>query len=106
MEKYRHSTFKRVLIDDLKEGKKYFIDFYVRNRYENRIGIFIKFIEDDFACFKITYYGWALNYYIDDMSYFYEFNSTKEKLQNAMELRAINIILRKVIGDDSFIYSY
>jgi hypothetical protein len=104
MERYRHSTFKRVLIDDLKEGKKYFIDFYVRNRYENRIGIFIKFIKDDFACFKISYYGWVMNYYIDDMSYFYEFNSNKEQIQNAMEQRAINIILRKVIGDESFIY--
>ena len=34
--------------------------------------------------------------------YFYELVSIKNKIQNAMEQRALNIILRRLIGDEMF----
>jgi hypothetical protein len=33
---------------------------------------------------------------------FYEFFSKKEAIQSCMEYRAVNLILRKVIGDETF----
>uniref|UniRef100_A0A6C0ESP7 Uncharacterized protein n=1 Tax=viral metagenome TaxID=1070528 RepID=A0A6C0ESP7_9ZZZZ len=34
----------------------------------------------------------------------YKLNSFKEKIQHAMEQRAINLILQKIIGDKTFTY--
>ena len=105
MGNYKHTSFKNVSIDDLTIGKKYFIKFYVRGRYENRIGIFIKYVNNYFASFKVTYYGWSLDYYLEDTSYFYDFLYKKDKIQYAMELRAINKIIRNVICDETFNYN-
>ena len=37
---------------------------------------------------------------------FYEFFSEKEAIQSCMEHRAVNLILRKVTGDDTFSWFY
>ena len=104
MGKYNHTSFKHVSIDDLTIGKKYFIKFYVRGRYENRIGVFIKYVNNYLAAFNVTYYGWTLGYYLEDTSYFYEFIYKKDKIQGEMELRAINKIIRNITGDETFNY--
>jgi hypothetical protein len=103
---YDNSTFNCLPIDDLERGKKYLVRSYVRGRYENRIGTFLHMS-------KHTYYGYFsvkmpidgyLTYSFNESSYFYDFVYQKDKIQHAMELRAINTILRQVIGDDSFTY--
>jgi len=104
MGKYKYTSFKNVSIDDLTVGKKYFIKFYVRGGYENRIGVFTKYVNNYFASFKIYYYGWELNYFLEDTSYFYDYIYKKNKIQNAMELRAINQIIRNITGDETFNY--
>jgi len=35
---------------------------------------------------------------------YYSLDGQKEKIQEAMEIRAINQVLRKIIGDESFVY--
>jgi hypothetical protein len=103
---YNHSTFNCLSIDDLEEGKKYLVRTCIRNRYITKIGIFI-------GLSKYSYYGYfdvsmpvsgLLRFSFNETSYFYEFVYQKYNIQNAMELRAVNKILRRIIGDDSFTY--
>jgi len=105
-EPYINSDFRIVPIDNLVGGKTYLIRSYVRKKYENKIGKFINLS-------KFSYYGYFnvkmpvngyLKYSFNETSHFYEFIYKKDKIQNAMELRAINQILRQLIGDESFKY--
>lgn len=105
-EPYINSEFKNLLLDDLEEGKIYLIRSFVRKRYENKIGKFINLS-------KFSYYGYfnvkmpvsgVLKYSFNETSHFYEFINKKDKIQYAMELRAINQILRQLIGDELFKY--
>jgi hypothetical protein len=44
--------------------------------------------------------------YINSIEFyiFYELQSQKEKIQEAMERRAVNKILQKIIGDNHFVW--
>ena len=44
-----------------------------------------------------------LRYSFNETSYFYEYILKKEKIQNAMEQKAINQVLQRIIGDELFI---
>uniref|UniRef100_A0A6C0EU19 Uncharacterized protein n=1 Tax=viral metagenome TaxID=1070528 RepID=A0A6C0EU19_9ZZZZ len=105
-EPFNNSTFKCLPIDDLEEGKQYLIRTCVRKRYITKVGTFI-------GLSKYSYYGYFdvrmpvsgfLRFSFNETSYFYDFVSQKYKIQNAMELRAVNKILRRIIGDESFTY--
>jgi len=52
-----------------------------------------------------TYYGTLeMNIVPTYTRKMYKLSLSKEKIQNAMELRAINLILQIIIGDKSFVY--
>lgn len=42
--------------------------------------------------------------FYDELKEYYYVDFQKEKIQNAMELRAVNIILQRIIGDNIFKY--
>jgi len=97
----------------LEYGKEYKIGDQYRGIYKGiRYGVdipdigwveFDDFYSDEFECdFDIRIDNSFMKIsFSPDMS-FYEFFSEKEAIQACMEYRAVNLILRKVIGDDTF----
>jgi len=70
----------------------------------NAFGHFINY-HNEFVYFHINHnYFKQLYYYFHKKGIFYENNFQKDKIQDAMELRAINKILRKITGDPLFTY--
>jgi len=49
-------------------------------------------------------YIWKIDFYNEPNRTYHTIDKQKEKIQNAMELRAINIILRRITNDESFKY--
>jgi hypothetical protein len=119
--------FKEVSYDKLKKGIKYVILQQIENKkkFENKIyiGIFKGPSEkypDEVTSWEKTYITYStnnnylnnkkiyegdieLNKYTFKRKYM-ELNSQKEMIQNNMEYRALNIILRAIIGDKHFSY--
>jgi hypothetical protein len=122
---------KRVHIYDLKVGTKYFIDYLYKNYYIEYIGIFRKNIikGGDNVCefynvsalYDMHYMGerncynansvtgmrymGETSFYNDIHRNYYELDQQKEKIQEAMKSRAVNKILQKITGDDTFKYN-
>ena len=120
---------KRVHINDLRYGNKYFIDYLYKNYYIEYIGIFRKNIikNGDNVCefFNVNaiydmnfmgdqhfynmknvpmrYMG-ETSFYNDLHRNYYVVDFQKDKIQNAMELRAVNLILQRITGDTTFKY--
>ena len=111
-----HLVLKEVGFGNLKKGMKYVI----KQRNEiHFIGNFNNYndINKNCASFDHAYsihgqiklYVWKINLFDIGSRYkishkYYMVIHQKEKIQNAMELRAINQILKKIICDDTFVY--
>lgn len=89
--------FKCVEMSKLKEYKKYKIQIYINGNCETTQGIFLCSFEcwNKYVCFELK--DKIMNF--DETTYFYEGVLKKKKIQEAMELRAVNKILQQLIGD-------
>lgn len=116
--------FKEVSYNELKLGTKYIITDQSRYVFKSNkvyVGIFNGY-SNKYTVSEITNWGKAhitysqsinnKKYKVGDISfnrYTYErtylvLDSQREIIQNNMEYRALNIILRRLIGDDNFCY--
>ena len=93
--------FKCIEMSKLKTDKKYIIQIYIDRHYETMDGFYLSSFEcwNMYVCFNIK----NKIYNFDETTYFYEADLKKNIIQNAMELRAINKVLKRLI-DDSFNY--
>ena len=118
--------FIEIPYDKLKKGIKYIILHQIHsNKKMDKpfdkiyIGIFDGVSEkypNEITCWSKTHISYSTNYhkkifegYVELNKYTYKrkyltLNSQKDIIQNNMELRAINIILRNLIGDNNFCY--
>ena len=118
--------FKEISYNSLKIGVRYIILQQIENKkkFENKIyvGIYNGVSEKypkEVTCWTKTHITYStnnnysnkkiyegdieLNKYTVKRKYM-ELNSQKEMIQNNMESRALNIILRSIIGDNNFCY--
>lgn len=112
-----HLVLKEVGFNNLKKGTKYIIK---RRNEIHFIGNFNYYIDNYENCanFDNAYsingtlktFVWKLNFYDKKSRHkilnhkYYKVIYQTEKIQEAMELRAVNQVLRKIIGDASFVY--
>ena len=116
--------FKEVLYSDLKMGLKYVIihSLQYKNDTNDRvhIGIFNgycnKYTIGEISHWRNTYISYLTNFnkkYIIGDTAFNKYTNKKtylildsqiEIIQNNMEARALNIIIRKILGDNNFCY--
>jgi len=118
-----HLIFEEVSFDNLKHKEKYLILYNV-NSYN--IGIFTMYntrhvVHNSHSIRPIATFKYARfniiqieNMYVEITRYFsknftkqvkfFKLNSKKHLIQEAMEQRALNIILRNLIGDNMFKY--
>ena len=104
---FNNLKFKHINIKNLIIGNIYLIKTFLGRKYESRKGIFVNsHFLNKFVYFRMRLIeGFSyITYCLDDSSYFYENVSKKQTIQDAMELRAVNKVLRQVIGDESFSY--
>jgi hypothetical protein len=104
---FNNLKFNRVNIKKLIIGDTYLIKTYIGRQYESRKGIFVNSIFlNKYVYFRMRLIqGFSyVTYCLDDSSYFYEIVSRKKLIQDSMELRAVNKILRRIVGDESFVY--
>jgi hypothetical protein len=94
-----HLTFMPVNGGKLKNGEKYLIFCWAIISSGIYIGYNGNILWSNYTVIK-TGYNQSLNWNVS----FYKLIPTKEKIQQAMELRAINIILQNIIGDKTFNY--
>lgn len=112
--------FKEVSYNELKLGTKYIIQHHFNATDKIYIGTFNgycnKYTIDEISHWGKTYVSYLTNYnkkyLVGELSlnkYTFKrkymiLDSQKETIQNNMEARALNIILRLLIGDNSFSY--
>lgn len=91
----------------LKKNTKYYIvsicDFIgTFEEYQNEVAVF-RNVEKIISLSHSSYCGYVSFAYKIERAFF-KIKSQKERIQQAMEHRAITKILRKVTGDDSFVW--
>jgi len=118
-----HLVFEKVEFINLVKGIKYLIIFNFNAKCKSMIdiGIFDKYIDtglfipeknayfknitcmndDNSNTFKLK----NTSYYNYKGRHFFRIISQKERIQKAMEQRALNIILRNITGDNTFKYN-
>ena len=100
---------------EFKIKEPYDYDSFIKNRkyiqvckqYPNdtivHIAIYREYYKDNICYLEFSLYKEIQRYKtIDDSYCLYDLVSKKNDIQNAMELRALNIILQKIIGDKYF----
>jgi len=99
--------FEKINFFDLVYGKEYFISaseldiIYYKGIFEGHSYNCARFNSIEVVYPKKYFYGErAFHYY--PRRYYYYFVSTKNKIQDAMEARALDKILKKIIGDQYF----
>ena len=101
--------FEEINFYDLKYGIKYLITgidtdeiYYVGifERYENNRAKFHLLRLMNPYLYHATYRAFTY----DPNRYFYQFLSKKRQIQEAMEKRALNKIIQKITGDDTFVW--
>ena len=99
-------TFQQVMSIHLKVNKKYLIRYVEGNNIKYLKGYYIRITDNSgFICFCMGPLIFnALRYFLSNTSYYYDIILQKQNIQDAMELRAINKILQRLIGDESFTY--
>ena len=105
-EPFNNCEFKIVSLVDLIYGEKYFVKMRIGTFYENRIGIYICYsiINGPYMYMNhVPLFGY-LKYSIGHDSFIYSLIKKKDTIQYAMELRAINKLLQRIVGDDTFKY--
>jgi hypothetical protein len=75
------------------------------------IAIYREYYKDNICYLQFSLYKEIQRYMTIDPHYdsyclYYEIYSKKNQIQNAMELRALNLILQKIIGDKYFIITW
>ena len=105
---------------EFKIKEPYEYDRFIKNRkyiqvckqYPNdtivHIAIYREYYKDNICCLQFSLYKENQRYKtIEPYSYclYYEMASKKNDIQNAMEERALNLILQKIIGDNYFKYN-
>ena len=100
---------KEVGFDSLMKDTKYVIKrfniIYYSGRfigYSFSMGTISNF--DYVRDIKNNLYVWKINFYDEKNRSYFMLDSQKEKIQDAMELRAINQDLQKITGDITFNY--
>jgi hypothetical protein len=111
-----HLVLKEVGFGNLKKGTKYIIK---RCNEIQFIGNFNNYNDTNESCASFDHaysihgemklFVWKINFYDKGSRYkishkYYKVIYQKEKIQQTMELRSINIILQRIIGDASFVY--
>jgi len=92
---------KKIFAYQLQPNVKYFIEY---NGINNSI-IYTGIYKNSYECMDSSNFsimGRLYLFYNDYCMSYYTIDSQKENIQNAMELRAVNIILRRIIGDETF----
>ena len=90
-----HSQYCRILYSIFKNYATPFITDWGQTVYEIH---YDRGYPEKYDASKIRLYGHIKK------NTFYKFTPEKEKIQNAMESRAINLILQNIIGDKLFTY--
>jgi len=100
-----HLLFKVSRLDELIQGKKYLTMKYSGTYY---IGIFTGYTMNgaNFNAKVIGKYITTIRHirFYDETREYYYVDFQKEKIQNDMEMRAVNSMLRIITGDNTFIY--
>uniref|UniRef100_A0A6C0EY99 Uncharacterized protein n=1 Tax=viral metagenome TaxID=1070528 RepID=A0A6C0EY99_9ZZZZ len=110
--------FCEIDIDELVKGKKYMIREIFYDYTRTTFSIFDHYETPYITNWNKTIYTilspeldldviYANNIRLNNMikkAYFYKLETVKEQIQNAMELRAVNLILQNITGDKTFIY--
>lgn len=96
----KNLTFQRVSFFKLELNKKYLIRFLDDDTINYLKGYFVKQVNPQCVCFMNS----SIIRDFDTNAWFYDIVIQKEKIQGDMELRAINKILRRLIGDENFKY--
>jgi hypothetical protein len=92
---------KKIFAYQLQPNVKYFIEYNGINNSIIYTGTYKNSYEGlDSSNFNIM--GRLYLFYNDYCMTYYTVDYQKEKIQDAMELRAINIILRRITGDETF----
>jgi len=106
-------VFKQTQFDKLEKGTKYIIKRYNNSYYT---GIFSGYSFCMRSMSGVSHfcdlrdihmqgtYVWKIDFYDEESISYHMLDIQKEKIQNAMELRATNIILRRITNDESFKY--
>lgn len=99
--------FEEINFFELVYGEEYFISaseldiIYYKGIFEGHSYNCARFNSIEVVSPTKYFYGErAFHYY--PRRYYYYFVSTKNKIQDAMEARALDKILKKIIGDDNF----
>jgi hypothetical protein len=94
--------FQPIETSKLKYNKKYKIGELCKGTYKGRT--YIKELRSYYLEFDFVQYYGIIHRHMCFLpsDTFYEFVSQKERIQWAMELRSVHLILRKLIGDDAF----
>jgi hypothetical protein len=102
--------FEKVEFNNLVKDTKYIIKRHNKAYYTGKFSVY------SFCMGEISHfcdardisghetYVWKIEFYNDKSRTYHKIVQQKEKIQSAMELRAVNIILRSIIGDDTFNY--
>lgn len=104
-----HIQFKKKEnYDDFIKNRKY-IRVYKANMYTIiHIAIYREYYEGYTQWIEFSLYKEIQRYknIFDDLPYsiYYEIKSKKQEIQNAMESRALNLILQNIIGDKYYIW--
>lgn len=97
-----HLQFKKKeTYENFIKNRKY-IEVSKMNTYTTvYITIYREYYESYIGCIEFSLYKEIQRYKTDDLPHcdYYEIDSKKESIQNAMETRAINLILQNIIGD-------
>ena len=110
-------NFCEIDIDALITGKRYIIKEESHQHTRTIQGTFVNYFNPHTTCWYSTIYT-VISYDRTQKFYqhtlqlnnmikkatFYKMISSKTKIQNAMEMRAVNIILKRIIGDCTFAY--
>jgi hypothetical protein len=100
--------FEEIKFSNLKIGKEYFITgeeidiIYYRGYFEGYLYNIAKFHSLLLVYPKTYYYADYKTFHSYPKRYYYEFVSKKKEIQEAMESRALNLILQNIIGDKCF----
>jgi hypothetical protein len=105
-------VFKETKFDKLEKGTKYIIKRYNKAYYNGRfmgyrysLGKPVSMFEEvNDISKKKEIYVWNLNFYDEHTRTYHNIVKQTEQRQNAMELRAINKLLRLITGDTTFNY--
>ena len=103
--------FEEINFYNLIIGKEYFISgneidiIYYKGYFEGYLYNCAKFYSIVAVYPSVYYYTDYKVFHNYPKRYYYQFISKKKEIQNAMEIRALNMILKNIIGDEYFLWT-